>query len=157
MEFEVEIEDDEPLDVALAAVEDPPDFAEIVPEYGVDFDKLTDVELACTMTLIVLFEEGEVTLVFVKIEEFPVAEAKLNVFELLFPKLVVFPSEENVKVGPVGWTVVVDFVRIEKLELLDLAVAVGLTVVELAGEVTIETDAVDVTIRDVLVTFVIWN
>lgn len=80
-------------------------------------------------------------------EEFPVAEAKLKAFEVLFPKRVVFPSTEEVNVGPVGCTVIVEFVKVEKLKLLELAIA-------LACEVTVERDAVDVDNGKVLVTLV---
>lgn len=80
-------------------------------------------------------------------EEFPVAEAKLKAFEVLFPERVVFPSTEEVNVGPVGCTVIVEFVKVEKLELLELAVA-------LACEVIVERDVVDVGNGKVLVTLV---
>ena len=80
-------------------------------------------------------------------EEFPVAEAKLKAFEVLFPKRVVFPSTEEVNVGPVGCTVIGEFVKVEKLKLLELAIA-------LACEVTVERDAVDVDNGKVLVTLV---
>lgn len=80
-------------------------------------------------------------------EEFPVAEAKLKAFEVLFPKRVVFPSTEEVNVGPVGCTVIVEFVKVEKLKLLELAIA-------LACEVTVERDAVDADNGKVLVTLV---
>lgn len=87
-------------------------------------------------------------------EEFPVAEAKLKAFEVLFPKRVVFPSTEEVNVGPVGCTVIVEFVKVEKLELLELAVAIEVRVVTLACEVTVERDAVAVGNGKVLVTLV---
>ena len=69
LEFEVEIEDDELRDVTFAAVKDPPEVVKFVPEYEVDFELQTDVELACTTILIVLFGETEVMLAFVKFEK----------------------------------------------------------------------------------------
>ena len=87
-------------------------------------------------------------------EELPVAEVKLEAFEVLFPERVLFPSKEEANVGPVGWTVIVEFVKVGKLELLELAVAIEVRVVELACEVTVERDAVDVVNGEVLVTLV---
>jgi hypothetical protein len=67
--FEVETEDDELRDVAFAAVKNPPEVMKFVPEYEVDLELPTDVELACTAILIVLFKETEVMLAFVKVEK----------------------------------------------------------------------------------------
>jgi hypothetical protein len=89
-----------------------------------------------------------------KNEEFPVAEAKFKAFEVLFPERVVFPSTEEVNIGPVGCTVTIEFVKVEKIELLELAVAIEVRVVKLACEVTVERDAVDVANGEVLVTLV---
>ena len=67
--FEVETEDDELRDVAFAAVKDPPEVVKFVPEYEVDLELPTEVGLACTAILIVLFKETEVMLAFVKVEK----------------------------------------------------------------------------------------
>lgn len=80
----------------------------------------------------------------------------MDTFEVLFPTDVVFANLEEVKVGPVGPAVIVEYFGAEEFELLGVPVLLGPAVVELAFKVIVETKLVQVSIAEVLLTFAVW-
>ena len=84
------------------------------------------------------------------------AAVEMDTFEVLFPTDVVFANLEEVKVGPVGPAVIVEYFGAEEFELLGVPVLLGPAVVELAFKVIVETKLVQVSIAEVLLTFAVW-
>ena len=84
------------------------------------------------------------------------AAVEMDTFEVLFPTDVVFVNLEEVKVGPVGPAVIVEYFGAEEFELLGVPVLLGPAVVELAFKVIVETKLVQVSIAEVLLTFAVW-
>jgi hypothetical protein len=89
-------------------------------------------------------------------ETVSLAAVELDTFEVLFPTDVVFANPEEVKVGPVGPAVIVEYFRTEEVELLCAPALLGPAVVELASKVIVETKLVEVDIAEVLLTFAAW-
>lgn len=81
---------------------------------------------------------------------------ELNTFEILLPTDVVFANPEEVKVGPVGPALIVEYFGAEEVELLGVPVPLGSAVMELAFKVVIETKLAEVSIAEVLLTFAVW-
>jgi len=65
------------------------------------------------------------------------AAVEMDTFEVLFPTDVVFANLEEVKVGPVGPAVIVEYFGAEEFELLGVPVLLGPAVVELAFKVIV--------------------
>lgn len=86
-------------------------------------------------------------------EPVPFTEVELDNFEVLFPILVVFANQDEVKVGPVGSAVLVEMFKMEEVELLDVIVLIRLVVVEFAFKDTVETELAEVRVEEVLLAF----